>query len=324
MDFVRHVVTWLAVLLLLLVTGFLLIGLMPVANHSDESNPDLTRRYSDAVNAIDHLQDAERSTVNASSRSIFLTHGEKTENAYVLIHGLGNAPKEFAELAQLLHEQGDNVIVLRMPFHGLNGLDMQALDALTPDIVRDYADEIVDLAHGLGNNVTIIGISGGGTVAAWIAQNRADVARVIVISPFLGIRYVPTFLDPLVKNALTRLPKFAINGAPQADRNWMYRGVSSNGVAVYMTVGQSVFTAAQAHPPAVKELFVVTTAIDAFVDNRWAQRLAAAWRAGGADVRTHEFEKALAVPHASVDPFTDPSKRQLVYDQIAAWLNDAE
>ena len=87
----------------------------------------------------------------------------------MLIHGLGNAPKEFAELAQLLHEQGDNVLVLHAVSRSQR-VDM-ALDALTPHGAR-LCDEIVDLAHGLGNNVTVIGISGGGTVAAWIAQNR--------------------------------------------------------------------------------------------------------------------------------------------------------
>lgn len=307
-------------LLFVLLVSLLLIGLVPLPNDAFLSSPSPVADYDDAVTRIAALQTVELPITSAASRSIFLAHGEKTENVYVLIHGLGNAPREFAELAQMLHGQGDNVIVMRMPYHGLQGMDMHALDALTTELVRDYADDIVDLAHGLGENVTVIGISGGGAVGAWIAQNRPNVSRVALISPFLGIKHVPTLLDPLVKNVLSRLPKFSINGAIEADREWLYRGISSNGVAVYMTLGQSVLHSAENHPPAVSDVLILTTEIDAFVDNRWAQRLAETWQGGGANVQTHEFAASQGVPHASVDPFTAASKRQLVYDLLLAWL----
>ena len=51
----------------------------------------------------------------------------------MLIHGLTNAPKEFAELGGLLHDRGHNVIILRMPYHGLKGLDIKELDPLMAD-----------------------------------------------------------------------------------------------------------------------------------------------------------------------------------------------
>ena len=64
------------------------------------------------------------------------------------------------------------------------------------------------------------------------------------------------------------------------------------------------------------------SASDLAVDNDWARRMADEWRAGGAAVETFEYEKSLDIPHASIDPFTEAPKRQLVYDQIFAWLGE--
>jgi pimeloyl-ACP methyl ester carboxylesterase len=42
------------------------------------------------------------------------------------------------------------------------------------------ADEVVDIAQGLGEQVSMAGISMGGVVTAWAAQNRPDIARPIL------------------------------------------------------------------------------------------------------------------------------------------------
>ena len=46
----------------------------------------------------------------------------------------------------------------------------------------------VDIAAGLGDQVTIAGLSAGGVVAAWAAQHRRDVHRAVLIAPSLGVR----------------------------------------------------------------------------------------------------------------------------------------
>lgn len=322
MEMLKKIAKWLGIALLLLLAALLLIGLFPVANDGFPSNPNPVDSYETAVNRVNGILEEEIAITNESSRSIFLDTGEKTEEVYVLIHGLTNAPEEFAELGELLHEQGHNVIILRMPYHGLKGLDIKELDPLTAEDIRAYADEVVDIASGLGDSVNVIGISGGGAASSWIAQNRPEVDRVVLLAPFFGIAQTPMFLDPIVMNLLLRLPPLSISSSPKPNREWLYSGQSGKGVAVFMTLGQSVLQKAQETAPAVKDFLILTSASDLAVDNDWARRMADEWRAGGANVITYEFEKSLGIPHASIDPFTEAPKRQLVYDQIFAWLGE--
>ena len=49
----------------------------------------------------------------------------------------------------------------------------------------------VDIAAGLGDEVRVLGLSMDGVVAAWTAQERSDVDRVVAISPALTIPFVP-------------------------------------------------------------------------------------------------------------------------------------
>ena len=51
--------------------------------------------------------------------SRLLTHGEKTERAVVLVHGLTNCPKQWELFGQEAFRRGWNVLILRLPEHGL-------------------------------------------------------------------------------------------------------------------------------------------------------------------------------------------------------------
>lgn len=64
------------------------------------------------------------------------------------------------------------------------------------------------MARGLGRRITVMGFSAGGVVAAWLAQNRAEVAYAVPIAACLGISFVPVPLTrPLIRLFLA-LPGF--------------------------------------------------------------------------------------------------------------------
>lgn len=322
MRILKKVLKWLGIILLMLIGGILLLGLVPAANDGYPANPNPLADYDEAAARVEALLEEELPVANENGRSIFLTTGAKTEDAYLLIHGLSNSPKEFEELGQMLLANGHNVLILRMPYHGLESLHIREVNPLTPEDLRAYGDEVVDIAAGLGENVHVIGISGGGAVGAWIIQNRDEVRRAALLAPFFGIKQVPTFLDSTVKNALLRLPPLYIVHPRRANRFWMYSGESGRGAAVFMDLSQTAAAQAAAAPPAVRDILILTSASDQAVDNAWSARVAEDWRAQGAAVATHEFEQALAIPHASIDPFVEPEKRQLVYEQLFAWLGE--
>ena len=316
----KTLLIWFGVIILGLIAFVLIVGMFPVSLDGFDAQPNPINDYDQAAARVEQLQQEEAPITNDVGRSIFLTHGEKTDDVYVLVHGVTNAPHEFEELGQMLYDQGANVLILRMPEHGLLSGDIKELKNLKPEAVREYADTAIDIAAGLGDNMTVIGLSAGGTVAAWMAQNRPEVDRAIVMSPFLGIAQTPMFLDPILMRAFLRLPGLAIGGESEADRAWVYKGESTKGLATFMLMGQALFKQAEKTPPQANDIFILTTGADMAADNGWADKLAEVWRAQGANVDAYEFPKSEHVPHASVDPFTDEAIRQKVYDKIFEWL----
>jgi len=318
----KRIAKWVGIIILGILAAIFLLGLIPVSLDGFGANPNPMTDYAEAVSRVEKMLEDELPITNESSRSFLMEHGQKTDDVFVLVHGVTNAPKEFEELGQKLYDQGNNVLILRMPYHGLKSGDIKELKPLTSEDLRDYADETIDIASGLGDKITVMGISGGGAVAAWMTQNRPEVERTVLISPFFGLAQTPMFLDPIIMNAFSRLPNFSIGGKAEADRAWVYKGESSNGVAVFMRLGQAVFKQTGSTLPKASDIFIVTTASDLAADNDWAQKLAEDWQAQGVSVDSYEFPKSNHVPHASIDPFTDEAIRQLMYGKIMTWLDE--
>ncbi len=238
----------------------------------------------------------------------------------MLVHGVTNAPREFEEFGKMLYDQGANVLLMRMPHHGMKSGDIRELSALTPEELREYADTTIDIAAGLGDNVTAIGLSGGATVAAWMAQNREETARAVLLSPFMGIIQVPHIFDPFVANFLSRLPEIVIPDEGEPEREWVYMGFDSRGSDAFLRLGQFVVRQAEKTPPQANPILILTTASDDVADNYWSKKLADLWTAHGADVTYHEFPKSDKVPHASIDPSAGEHARGLVYGAMLKWL----
>jgi carboxylesterase len=316
----KRILIWAGGAILGLILFTLIIGMFPVSYDIFQPQPDPITDYDEAVARVEAIQKAEEPITKEIGRSILMTHGEKTEDVYVLVHGVTNAPHEFEELGEMLYEQGANVLILRMPQHGLLSGDIKELKKLEPEQIREYADTAIDIANGLGENITVIGLSAGATVAAWMAQNREEVDRAVILSPFFGPAETPMFLDPILMRAFLRLPGFSIGGKSESDRDWVYKGESTKGLAVFMLMGHAMLEQAKTTPPKADEIFVLTTAADLAADNGWADKLVEMWQAQGANVDAYEFPASENIPHASVDPFTDEAIRQKVYDKILEWL----
>jgi alpha-beta hydrolase superfamily lysophospholipase len=223
----KRVAKILGAALLVILAVAALLGLVPVSTDSFESEPDPASSYADSLQRFDEIQAEERGITNELTRSKQMTHGEKTDRAYVLVHGTTNSPRQFQELGEILHERGNNVLILRMPYHGLESLYVGELKRLKAKDLRTYADRAIDIAVGLGDKVDVIGLSGGGAVAAWIAQNRPDIERVVTLSPFFGIANLPSFADTFLMNLFARLPNVDFYNTGEPSRDWGYRGEAS-------------------------------------------------------------------------------------------------
>ena len=302
----------------------LVLGLLPLSSRGLTSEPDPAASYEEAVARFEQAKQAEQGLVNEVSGSHLLVHGDRTPRAYVLVHGTTNSPLQWLELGETLHEQGHNVLILRMPYHGLESHRVSELKRLSPQELRAYADQAVDIAAGLGNEVVAVGISGGGAVTAWMVQNRAEVDRALLLAPFFGVNGVPDFAGTLLMNAFSRLPNIVLDDPLEPRRDWVYRGEATRGVAAFLALGHNVRQAAGQGARPGGQVIVVTTAKDNTANNHSTAKLVERWQQSGADMIPFEFEPSLDIPHNSVDPAADAAKKQLVYEQMLKLLGEEE
>ena len=156
------------------------------------ARPDPAPSYDEAALTIEAFWDVEsREPLSAEGPSIAMLTGGRTRKAAVLFHGYTTTPRQFRLLAEGYRAAGCNVWVPRMPFHGHADRMTRDLSQLTPQLLRQHADRAIDVAAGLGDEVLVAGLSGGGSLATWCAVERPEVTATVAISPLMQPLGVP-------------------------------------------------------------------------------------------------------------------------------------
>jgi pimeloyl-ACP methyl ester carboxylesterase len=196
---------------------------------------------------------------------------------------------------------------------------------LKTEELRDCADVSVDIACGLGQKVYVAGLSAGGTLSAWIVQNRAEVARAVLIAPALGFaRHEGTRLQKALAVFLPMLPDirtdwFSVD--PDCPPH-QYPGFSSRALGQLLRVSLATYAGALERPPRVQDVTLVTSQGDQAVNDFIAWQLMGLWRAKGLHALTCiDFPKAMNVPHDMIDPAQRGQQTQTVYPVLVQALN---
>ena len=307
------------------VTGASALGLIlfaRVCTDGLESRPHPATDYDEAMRRFAKLQALDGDDVNPLCRSTLLTHGHRTERSIILIHGITNCPQQYTALAPLFHEQGYNVLIPRMPRNGLADIETDNLKYLTAEELREYADTIVDIARGLGDHVTVAGLSAGGVIAAWVAQFRGDVDKAVVMAPSLSImssvaaQRLNLYLKGALFKLLLRLPNIMTQGLKPFREGpaYAYIGHSTRALAQVMRLGLAAFRGATDTPPAVSSVLVVMNENDVAVDGSITEVLVKLWRNNGVrHLETHTFTADLNLEHDLIDPNQKLQRTDLVY-----------
>ena len=286
------------------------VALWPPRLAALSAHPQPAQDYEQAMRQFTEIEAAEAHGIADYGRSWLLTHGQRTERAIVFIHGITNSPKQYVQLAPLFFERGYNVYVPRVPHHGLINRSTDDLRHLTAEELCAFGDQISDLVCGLGQNVIVAGISAGGVLAAWLAQQRADVLAVQIASAFRTDR-VPAAFNTVAMKLFTRLPNAQIaitDGLPHA-----YAAHSTRGFGEVMRLGEAVRRDALSKPPRASQAIVITNANDD-VDNALTYELVERWQRNGMNTLvTYEFPKNLGLIHDVIDPAQKQQQINLVY-----------
>jgi len=279
-----------------------------------QTQPAPALDYDAALVGFARLQAEEGPEVNPVCRSQLMTHGHKTPGAIVLIHGLSNCPRQFLELGELLHAQGYNVLIPRIPYHGLLNRKTPLFKRLTAEKLKAFAENAVNIARGLGQEVTVAGLSAGGVMAAWVAQFRPDVAKVVIISPALGLKYLPSFAHNTTMKLLLRMPHYFIPRNPQNVLPHAYLQQSSRGTGEMLRLGSAVFEAAHNSKPAVQNITLILNPTDRAVDNKLSRQLLKRWQANGTEsLRLYEFEASYKLAHDLISTQQPYQQTALIY-----------
>jgi alpha-beta hydrolase superfamily lysophospholipase len=311
-----------AVALLLWTLGVLVVlalaAVLPVSTHRLRARPDPALSYNEATLRFQHMVTAAEADIHPRCVPLALLHGRPTDKVYVLIHGLSNCPYTFCDWAPQLHAAGHNVLVPRMPFAGHADNATDALRNVTAQGLRAFCDECVDIATALGRDVIVLGISGGGILAAWIAQNRKEVRRAVLVSPAFGLAQFGGRVNEFIMRLTLLLPhisvwKDPIRRARGASREHSYKRQSTHATGEYMRLGLAVRRQARKGRPAAGAIVVVTNAADDSVDTSVTRQTADLWERAGADLVRHEFPPAAYLPHELIDPTEPGAMPSLVY-----------
>jgi len=278
--------------------------------------------YQAALAAFDAIAAAEaKLPLHPGCGSRLFTHGARAAKVVVYLHGLTNCPLQADELARQLFERGHNVYVPRWPGHGEADQMTLALVGLTAEQMVESTDAAIDLARGLGDEVSVVGMSAGGAMTAWAAQYRADVGRAVAVSPFLGPHFVPPWANRAAANLLLAMPNMMLLWNPlepegAAGMEHAYPRIPTHALAQFMRLGEVLQAGAQQSPPQAGSLGMLLNDADFAVNNALARQLADAWRGKGRTVDLVVLPRSDRLPHDLVDPLMPGARTELVYPAL--------
>ncbi len=153
-----------AALAIFAVAAFWLLN--PLPHHGLESHPHPAQTYAEALRLVAAIGADDSPAIASECRTQLLTHGDRTRRVIVLLHGLTNCPAQWDSLGRMLFERGANVFIPRLPRHGFAERMTDELARLEARELCGFTDRVLDAAHGLGDSVTVAGLSVGGTLTA--------------------------------------------------------------------------------------------------------------------------------------------------------------
>jgi esterase/lipase len=256
-----------------------------------------------------------------------LDQGTASESAVVLLHGMTNCPLQFKAFGKELQRRGHNVLIPRLPRNGLADRRTSELGRLTTRELAAFGDEVADIAGGLGRRVIVLGLSAGGTLATWMAQERADLARVVIVAPFYGISTLAPAYQAAIRNACLRVPNIMIDDAVvEVERKpaHTYIRKATRSFGAMMLMAEYVLRRSRRCAPAAEDVLLISNAADTVVNRRLIEVLAERWRRHDAGrIRRFEFGAAEQLSHDLIDPLQPTARTEYVYPILMEYIEKA-
>lgn len=278
--------------------------------------------YDQAVELINEFIAGEqaRSDIRPECETQALLHDERPEKVIVFYHGFTSCPAQFAALGQRFYNEGYNVLIPRLPRHGNSNRLTDELSELTTEELLTFTNTTLDIAGAFGDEVTLAGLSAGGTLAMWAAQHRSDLDRVVIMAPLIGAGVVPAALTRPVTNLALLMPSRYMwwdgEGKDASPRivYYSYPGYETRGMGQMLRIGLAILQEARSSTPNSKNILIITNGNDQAVNRDEIRKIVAEWQNNpDTAVETYEFDAATGLPHDFVTVEHPAAQIDLVY-----------
>lgn len=271
--------------------------------------------YDEALQRFARLRALDTAEIRPGAESQLRTHGERTAKSVVLLHGFTNCPIQYERLGEELFARGWNVVVPRFPGHGRADRDPAPLGRVEAGAFLATAFDAFDLACGLGERTSVLGISSGGAIAARLAFERAELARAVCIAPLFGLLALPHVVDVLLALVMPGFPNVDVPWDPSGKNDeipsYSYLKFPTRALGRLLGIGLDV--AGTLGVPLGGEAVVVTNDRDPAVSNALAEAAGLRWNRRRPGFSTFYRFTDLPENHDIIDPNDARQRTELVY-----------
>ena len=161
-------------------------------------------------------------------KPVSIEQGEKPKKGILFVHGLGDSPWSFHDIAKQLANDGYLVRTVLLPGHGTTPFEL--LDVTAEDWQRVVYEQALSLQNDVSGDVFLGGFSTGANLVLDYAYQHPNIAGLILFSP--GFKSMPfDWLAPIA----SRVMPWVIT--PKEDTTMQtplrYMNVPTNGYAQY-------------------------------------------------------------------------------------------
>lgn len=288
---------------------------------------DSAANYSEALRIASEIRELDGPNVNPLCHTRLYTHGERVARSLVLFHGFTNCPQQMDALGKLFFERGWNVFIPRYPRHGYVDRLTTSISELRADHLLALANRAAEIGSGLGDRLTVAGLSLGGILAGNLAQTRDGIDRAVLIAPMLGLKPIPGPLLTALGVAAARLPNFYMwwdaKQKAKLGPPYGYPRLATRAYAALFECGRLLTRSASRQRPRARTIAVITNAGEPRLDNRFTYRLVDTWRSRSTDVETFEFPAADRLTHDLIDPGNAAARTDYVYPIVSRIIDGA-
>lgn len=236
-------------------------NLTPVTNY--DSFSDYTEQTRKQLLQHRHFltQDTEAELMANLPMELKPNQHTKTDKGVLLIHGLGDSPYSFVDIAKSLQEKGFLVRTVLLPGHGTRPADM--LDVNYKQW-NELVEKQVALLKSEVSEIYLGGFSTGGNLAYSYAANDEEIKGLMLFSPGFVSNEPLAFATPWI----SWIKPWLINVEPGTVTNYTrYFMVPTNGFAQYYNSSKQV-TDNLAEHAYTKPVFMVLTEHDSVLDTK--------------------------------------------------------